>query len=98
MRRSTGLERVPVGSSAVRVMAVLLTAITSLPYGKRKKPMPTCHQENVGGANDAAILTLIARIEALLQRPAESRDAVLRVGPLELDRIDRAAKRGDRAI
>jgi DNA-binding winged helix-turn-helix (wHTH) protein len=79
-------------------MAVLLTAITSLPYGKRKKPMPTCHQENVGGANDAAILTLIARIEALLQRPAESRDAVLRVGPLELDRIERVAKRGDRAI
>jgi two-component system, OmpR family, response regulator len=45
-----------------------------------------------------ATVELIARIEALLRRPAESRDTVLRVGPLELDLINRAAKRGDRAI
>jgi two-component system, OmpR family, response regulator len=45
-----------------------------------------------------AILELIARIEALLRRPAENRDTVLRVGPLELDLISRAAKRGDRAV
>ena len=32
-----------------------------------------------------ATVELIARIEALLRRPAESRDTVLRVGPLELD-------------
>jgi two-component system OmpR family response regulator len=60
--------------------------------------MPIRFQEEVGRANDAAVMTLIARIEALLQRPAEHRDAVLRVGPLELDRIERTAKRGDRAI
>jgi two-component system OmpR family response regulator len=41
---------------------------------------------------------LIARIEALLRRPAEIRDTVLRVGPLELDLIERTAKRGDRPI
>ena len=41
---------------------------------------------------------LLARIEALLRRPAESRDTVLRVGPLELDLIERTAKRGDRTI
>src|SRR5580704_4241097 len=41
---------------------------------------------------------LIARIEALLRRPAEVRDTVLRVGPLELDLISRTAKRGDRPI
>src|SRR4030088_1757468 len=41
---------------------------------------------------------LIARIEALLRRPAESPDPVLRVGPLELDLIERTAKRGDRVI
>src|ERR1700746_3857160 len=41
---------------------------------------------------------LIARIEALLRRPAESRDTVLRVGPLELDLIERTAKRGDRTL
>ena len=33
-----------------------------------------------------------------MRRPAESRDTVLRVGPLELDLIARIAKRGDRAI
>jgi two-component system OmpR family response regulator len=45
-----------------------------------------------------ATVELVARIEALLRRPAESRDTVLRVGPLELDLIERTAKRGDRAI
>jgi two-component system OmpR family response regulator len=41
---------------------------------------------------------LLARVEALLRRPAESRDTVLRVGPLELDLIGRTAKRGERKI
>src|ERR1700716_109455 len=45
-----------------------------------------------------AVVELVARIEALLRRPAESRETVLRVGPLELDLIERTAKRGDRAI
>jgi two-component system OmpR family response regulator len=45
-----------------------------------------------------AMVELIARIEALLRRPSESRDTVLRVGPLELDLIERTAKRGDRVI
>jgi two-component system OmpR family response regulator len=45
-----------------------------------------------------ATVELIARIEALLRRPVESRDTVLRVGPLELDLIERTAKRGDRAF
>jgi two-component system, OmpR family, response regulator len=45
-----------------------------------------------------ATVELVARIEALLRRPVESRDTVLRVGPLELDLIERTAKRGDRII
>jgi two-component system OmpR family response regulator len=45
-----------------------------------------------------ATLELIARIEALLRRPADSRDTILRVGPLELDLMERIAKRGDRTI
>jgi two-component system OmpR family response regulator len=45
-----------------------------------------------------ATAELLARIEALLRRPAESRDTVLRAGPLELDLIERTAKRGDRTI
>src|SRR6201988_2869515 len=43
-----------------------------------------------------AIVELVARVEALLRRPAESRDTVLRVGPLELDLLARTAQRGDR--
>src|ERR1700676_3887091 len=45
-----------------------------------------------------ATAALVARIEALLRRPPESRDTVLRVGPLELDLIARTAKRGDRTV
>ena len=45
-----------------------------------------------------ATVELIARIEALLRRPADSRDTLLRVGPLELDLMERTAKRGDRKI
>jgi two-component system, OmpR family, response regulator len=45
-----------------------------------------------------AITELAARIEALLRRPAENRDTMLRVGPLELNLLSRTAKRGDRPI
>src|SRR6185295_11902094 len=45
-----------------------------------------------------AIVELVARMEALLRRPAESRETSLRVGALEIDLIERTAKRGDRAI
>ena len=45
-----------------------------------------------------AILELVARIEALLRRPVQSRETTLRVGVLELDLIERTAKRGAREI
>jgi two-component system, OmpR family, response regulator len=45
-----------------------------------------------------AVVELIARLEALLRRPVESRETTLRVGQLELDLIERTAKRGDREI
>ncbi len=45
-----------------------------------------------------AIIELVARIEALLRRPAESRETILRVGQLELDLIERTATRDGRAI
>jgi len=45
-----------------------------------------------------ALGELIARIEALLRRPVDTRATVLHVGPLSLDLIDRTAKRGDRVI
>jgi two-component system, OmpR family, response regulator len=45
-----------------------------------------------------ATLELVARIEALLRRPADSRTTTLQVGPLKLDLIERTARRGDRVI
>jgi two-component system, OmpR family, response regulator len=45
-----------------------------------------------------AAMELIARIEALLRRPAERRATMLQVGSLKLDLIARTAKRGDRVI
>jgi len=45
-----------------------------------------------------AIIELVARIEALLRRPVDSRETTLRVGPLELDLLTRTAKRADRAV
>lgn len=45
-----------------------------------------------------AVVELVARIEALLRRPVESRETTLRVGPLELDLIERAVRRGERKI
>jgi two-component system OmpR family response regulator len=45
-----------------------------------------------------AVVELIARIEALLRRPVETRETTLRVGQLELDLIERTARRGEREI
>ncbi len=45
-----------------------------------------------------AIVELVARMEALLRRPAESRETTLKVGALEIDLIERTAKRGVRPI
>jgi two-component system OmpR family response regulator len=45
-----------------------------------------------------ALIELIARIEALLRRPAVGRETRLRVGPLELDLIERTVTRSGRKI
>ncbi len=45
-----------------------------------------------------ACVELMARIEALLRRPADTRETTLRVGPLALDLIERTAQRGEREI
>ena len=41
-----------------------------------------------------ALPELAARVEALLRRPSDSRATTLRLGPLELDLIERVARRG----
>jgi two-component system OmpR family response regulator len=45
-----------------------------------------------------ALVELAARVDALLRRPADPRETILRVGPLTLDLIERTAKRGSRAL
>jgi two-component system OmpR family response regulator len=49
-------------------------------------------------AKPFAMGELVARLEALLRRPAETRETRLRVGPLELDLIERRVRRGQRAL
>jgi two-component system OmpR family response regulator len=44
------------------------------------------------------IVELVARVQALLRRPALGRGTSLRVGSLEIDLIERTVKRGNRAI
>ena len=45
-----------------------------------------------------ALVELVARLEALLRRPTESRGTTLRVGPLQLDLLERTARRGERLL
>ena len=45
-----------------------------------------------------ALVELVARLEALLRRPAETRDTVLRLGPLELDLLERSGTRAGRPL
>ena len=45
-----------------------------------------------------ALVELSARVDALLRRPADPRETTLRVGPLTLDLIERAARRLTRAL
>jgi two-component system OmpR family response regulator len=45
-----------------------------------------------------AMVELVARIEALLRRPDETRETMLRIGPLVLDRIERTVTRDGRSL
>jgi two-component system OmpR family response regulator len=49
-------------------------------------------------AKPFCLVELAARIEALLRRPASPRETILHVGPLELDLINRTARRGTRDL
>ena len=45
-----------------------------------------------------ALVELVARLEALLRRPAETRETILRLGPLELDLLERTGTRSGRPL
>ena len=45
-----------------------------------------------------AMAELVARVQALLRRPPETRETMIRVGPLVIDLIDRSAARDGRSL
>ena len=49
-------------------------------------------------AKPFALIELVARLDALLRRPVELRETMLRLGPLELDLFARAASRAGREL
>lgn len=49
-------------------------------------------------AKPFAMEELAARLEALLRRPAETRETVLRAGPVEMDLLTRQARRAGRSL
>jgi DNA-binding response OmpR family regulator len=50
------------------------------------------------GKRPLSIVIIIPRMEPCVRSPVEPRETVLRVGSLELDLIDRTARRGNRPI
>jgi DNA-binding response OmpR family regulator len=68
-------------------------------------PVPARHRATACGSaiqtdpiETTAILERVTRIEALLRELIGTRDTLRRVGCLELDLIERSAKRGERSI
>ena len=66
----------------VRTPVLVLSALGAVDDRVRGLCMGVSHQA-------VAVVELIARIDALLRRPTESRVTTLRAGPLELDLIER---------
>jgi two-component system, OmpR family, response regulator len=58
----------------------------------------TTSVEKPGTANAAAIADLLAKVEALLQHPTDTRETILNVGPLQLDLLTRTVSRDGRWI
>jgi two-component system, OmpR family, response regulator len=54
--------------------------------------------ERLGTANAAVIADLLAKVEALLQHPTDTRETILSVGPLQLDLLTRTVSRDGRWI
>lgn len=53
---------------------------------------------NIARAQEDLIGTLATQIEALLHRPSDYRETILRTGPLELDLVEHSARRGNRRL
>jgi DNA-binding response OmpR family regulator len=68
--------------ASARSAAALTAAIVGIVFGKRS----------------LSIVIIVPRMEPCVRSPVEPRETVLRVGSLELDLIDRTARRGNRPI
>ena len=76
------------------VHSMLSSALEKIVERMRGSPLRRDHLSK----QPIAIVELISSGEPLVRLPAAPNETVLRVGPLELDLIDRTAKRGDRLI
>lgn len=81
-------------SEGVRTPALVLSALSSV--DERIRGLRAGGDDYL--VKPFAFAELAARIEALLRRPAEPKETLLRVGSLELDLISSTARRGDREI
>lgn len=59
---------------------------------------PQTFQPRLNPADLVTVTELLAKVEALLQRPADNRETVLRIGQLRLDLLTRAVSRSKRPI
>lgn len=80
--------------AGVRTPALVLSALDGV--DERVRGLRAGGDDYLG--KPFALTELAARVEALLRRPASGPETLLRIGPLELDLVTRAAHRGARML
>ncbi len=88
----TVLERLR--AEGVRTPVLVLSALSAV--DDRVKGLKAGGDDYL--AKPFAMEELVARLDALLRRPAETRETVLRAGPVEMDLITRQARRAGRSL
>ena len=91
------LGKLPVSNSDKR-MSMTSNATLNARSSLLQIAMTNAFPEGENPANIAAAAELLARVEQLLRPSNESREMILRVGPLQLDLLTRRVTRGKRMI
>ena len=78
--------------------AMTSTAVLDLRSAPSSFVRTTNFPADVSAANVVAVAELLARMEDLLRPPAEGRETMLNVGPLQLDLLTRIVKRDERKL